>query len=366
MGSIHKTTYFFHNKPLFGLDIGHGSLKVMQFDEKSLEAGNKPRMTGYGTASFDESAIDDGAIAKPEIIAESLLKLFKGHLIGDITTNRVAVAIPSYRTFSRSIILPNLSNKELDDAVRLEVEQYIPVPIDDLYLDYTPASIHNVKEDGTLELFAVAVPKKIVDSYLNLTEMAGLETVLIESTMGSAGRLLAQDNHDDMASMIIDFGSISADLSIYDKTILATGTVPAGGLTFTDAIQKKLDVSHAEAALIKTKYGLGMSKKQKEILNALEPTLQQVVKEIRRMIRYYTERYGSERPIGQVVTLGGGANMPGLSDYLTNALRLPVRTYDPWTYIDYKGLQPPAHVDKPMFATVAGLGLTNVRRIFSS
>jgi Tfp pilus assembly PilM family ATPase len=118
--------------------------------------------------------------------------------------------------------------------------------------------------------------------------------------------------------------------------------------------------------LIKTRYGLGVSKQQAAIKETLEPTLAQIVKEIRRMIRYYEERYGSDRPIGQIITLGGGANMPGLSEYLTAALRLAVRHTDPWQYLAHKDLKLPVSADKPMYATVAGLSLCDPKGIFAT
>ena len=158
---------------------------------------------------------------------------------------------------------------------------------------------------------------------------------------------------------------MSADISIFDKQMLVTGTVQGGGVNFTDSIQKKLGVSAEEAGLIKTRYGLGASKKQAEIVQALEPTLARIVKEIRRMIRYYEERYGADRPIGQIITLGGGANMPGLSEYLTDGLRLAVRHCDPWEYLSYKGLKAPDAADHPMYATVAGLSLAAPTELFT-
>ncbi len=82
------------------------------------------------------------------------------------------------------------------------------------------------------------------------------------------------------------------------------------------------------------------------------------------MMRYYEDRYGSGRPIAQVITLGGGANMPGLSEYFIDRLRLAVRHTDPWQYLNYKGLQPPAAADKPMYATVAGLALADPHEVF--
>jgi type IV pilus assembly protein PilM len=353
---------FFHDKPLFGLDIGHGSLKVMQLSE-SLSAGKHPHLIGYGTAKFDENAQDNGVIVKPEVIAKAARELFDHHLIGDITTRRVALAIPTYRTFTRALQLPKLkTDSELAAAVELEAEQYVSLPLDELYLDY---ELIRKTEDST-ELFVVAVPRTIVDSYLELSEILGLEAVLIEPTLGSSARLFQLDPQSDVATVIIDFGSLSSDISIVDHHTLVTGTVQGGGANFTNAIKEKLHVTPAEAGLIKTRYGLGVSKKQPEIKAALQPTLDDIIKEIRRMIRYYEERYGTDRPIGQVVTLGGGANLPGLSDYFTQALRMAVRRTDPWQFINFKGLQPPSDADKPMYATVAGLCLAPPREVIPS
>lgn len=359
-----KIPNFFHDQPLFGLDIGHGSLKVMQLSEQPASQPVKdrhPKVIGYGFTRFDKAALEDGVVTQPEVIAQAALELFKHHLIGDITTNRVAIAIPAYRTFTRSLQLPKLQAKELKEAVELEAEQYISMPLTDLYLDY---DIVKETADST-ELFAVAVPRIIVDSYLNLAQVMGLEAVLIEPTLSSSGRLFSLDANSSEPSFIIDFGSQSSDISIFDKHILATGTVQGGGEIFTNNIQSRLDVTAEAAGLIKTRYGLGVSKKQKEIKGALEPILEEIVKEIRRMLRYYEERYGNERPVKQIITLGGGANMPGLSEYFTDALRMAVRHTDPWQYFDYKGLQPPDKADRPMYATVAGLSMAPPKETFA-
>ncbi|MCA9325112.1 type IV pilus assembly protein PilM [Candidatus Saccharibacteria bacterium] len=353
---MHTQSNYIKDKPVFGFDIGHSSLKVMQLDLSHT----KPRLVGYGSASFEEGAVADGIIAEPEVIAKTTLNLFKNRLIGDITSRRVVMAIPSYRSYSRSIQLPNLKQKELNEAVRLEVEQYTPIPIDDLYIDYTLTS----KTEDANEVFAVAIPRKIVDSYLTLTSLLNLELVLIETTMAAAARLFSRDTHSDIATVIIDFGSMSSDISIFKGNVLVTGTIPAGGMVFTKSIAETLKVSESEASTIKNRYGLATSKRQKEITAALEPTLTQLAKEIRRMIRYYEDRYGNDHPIGQVIALGGGANMPGLADHLTSELRLPVRTYDPWNYIDSHNFQEPGMADHPMFATVAGLSMVNPHEVF--
>ena len=348
---------FYQDKPVFGLDVGFSSLKVMQ-----TFAQNKHQfVSGYGVTSFDPKAIKDGIIVEPEIIAKVAQELFDKQLVGDITSRRVVVAVPTARTFTRTITLPKLDRKDLADAIRLETEQYVPVAIEELYVDYTIIN----KTEKEQEILVVAVPNKIVDSYVELTKLMGLEIVAVESTISSASRLFVQAEQSDIPTVLIDYGSLSSDITIYDKSLIVTGTVPGGGDSFTTAIAAKLGMTRAEAHVVKTKYGLGLSKKQKEITECLTPILDQMLKEIRRMIRYYEERSNAQRKIGQVVTMGGGANMPGLSEHMTNSLRLQVRMCDPWQNMNFHGLQPPNTIEKSMYVTVAGLSLINPKEIFA-
>jgi len=368
MGNRQKLPYFFKDKLLFGLDIGNGSLKVMQTEPGpdtatiGQSARNVSKLIGYGSCHFDPQAIANGVIIQPEIVAEAAQNLFANHLIGDITTKRVALTIPSYRTFTRSLILPELSEKELADAVNTEAEQYIPVPIDKLYLDFEPIR----KVDDGREYLVVAVPKEIVDSYMDLSAIMGLEPVSIETTMSAAGRLFTHDYQSDVPTIIIDFGSLSSDISVFDKVMLTSSTVQGGGEVFTKTIEKTLNVTPQEAHVIKTRYGLGVSKRQKEVQAGLEPVFDQITKEIKRLIRYYEEHYGTDRPISQIVTLGGGSNIPGLNEFLTNQLRLAVRPCDPWQYLTVHRLRLPTHADKQMYATAAGLSMVNPKKVFKN
>ncbi len=99
MGSLKTQNYtnyysnFYKDKPVFGLDIGFSSIKVMQIN---LQNKNHS-VTGYGVTGFDPSAIKDGVIVDPELIAKVAHELFSKQLIGDVTTRRVALAVPAAR-----------------------------------------------------------------------------------------------------------------------------------------------------------------------------------------------------------------------------------------------------------------------------
>lgn len=353
---MNEQALFFKDKPLFGLDVGISSLKVMQL----YADGSHQKVSGYGAVMFDPTAIQDGIIVDLEAIAAAAHGLFSHDMVGNITTRRAVMSVPASRSYNRNVRLPKLVDKELQSAVQAEVEQYVPVPTSDLYVDHSI-----IKEDADgIDVLIVAVPKKIIDSYTQLAQILNLELVAIETTIAASGRLFMQAENSDSPTVLIDFGTLAADLTIFDGGLVVTGTVPGGGDDFTKLIASRLKVTEQEAHIIKTKYGLGVSKKQKEITEGLTPVLQQMIKEIRRMIRYYEERSGTERKIAQVVTMGGGANMPGLSEYLTNTLRLPVRMCDPWQNLDFSRLQPPNAVEKSMYVTVAGLALTPPKELF--
>jgi type IV pilus assembly protein PilM len=354
---MNTSNFFYQDKPLFGLDIGFDSLKVMQVDWPAKQ----PRVAGYGMANFDPQFLKEGVVTNPEAVAKITQELFASQIIGKINTRRVAMGVPAARTYSRIIKLPALGNKEIEEAVQLEAEQYIPMPIDQLYLDY---SIMN-QSDKETELFVVAAPKKLIDSYLLLTKLLGLEVVAMETTVSATSRLFTHTDLHDEPTILIDFGSVSADITIFDKTMVVTGTSASGGDNFTQKIADRLQVSKSEAQLIKTKYGMDYSKKQQEITEALQPLLAQLLKEIRRMIRYYEERSGSQKKISQVVTVGGGASMPGLNEHLTELLRLPTRLIDPWQHISVSHIDPPATSERPLYSTVSGLALIRPREIFS-
>lgn len=343
-----NTIYFYKDKPIVGIDIGFNTIKAMQVESAKKNAF----VVGYGVAKFNENAIKDGVIVDFEELARAAMELFSENIIGEITTRRVAATIPASKVYSRVISLPStLGAKELEEAVYLEATQYIPIPLEDLYIDF------EVTNRGTenMEVLVVGAPKTIIESYMKFFALIGLEVCALETTISAASRIISKvENSDDIPTILIDLGSLSVDLTVFDNNVAINGTIPGGGDDFSNRIAEKLNMSKAEANSIKTKYGLGVSKHQAEIRDALKPQLESLIKEIRRVVRYYEEKTDGKSTIGQIITMGGGANMPGLVDYLTDNLRIPTRMCNFWTRISVGSLQPPAEAEKSLYITVAG------------
>jgi type IV pilus assembly protein PilM len=300
-------------------------------------------------------------VVKHEVVAEAVQKLFRHSLDWRYhNETRCAIAPDCTRLHSVNRSAETQVKRTYAEAVKTEVEQYIPAAADDLYVDYSVVA----RGKKHLTVFIVAMPRKIVDSHLTLTRLLGLEAVLIQTTSSAGAALFARDTHSDLPAVLVDFGSDSADISIYDNGPIVSGTVGCGGEQITKLIADALKVSDREAVIIKTKYGLALSKKQKQIEIAIRPPLDLLTREIRRTIRYYEERSKSKRSISQVVIMGGGANMPGLTDYLTSSLRIPVRAFDPTIYLDFGRLQPISIGDRMSYVTAAGLSLSVPEEVF--
>lgn len=347
-----KPETFYKKKAHFGLDIGSDSIKAVQLKQSS----GKWQVDCYGMMPNAKNAIKDGVIVDAQSVAKAVDNLLSSHLVGSLSAERAILSVPIARVFTRVLNLPNMRPKQLDQAVNLEIEQSIPRAATDLYIDYEIVK----KDDKNTELQLVAVPKKIIDSYMAVCKLLKLETPLIETNIQAAARLInkVEKISNEQPFFIIDVGGKSIDLGAFDSTLRVTGTIDEGGETLTDAISGVLNIDRSQAHLFKTIYGLNLSSKQAKIGKAVEPILHKVALEAKRMERFYQERV-SKKNIGQIILTGGGANMPGISDFLTNELRIPTRVCAPWSQtVSFGKLPKPPQYELPRYLTSTGLAIT--------
>lgn len=345
---------FYKDKPIIGLDISQTGIKVMAVNPK------KWLVTGYGSIDLDpvkvQGALDEGT----NYLAENLQRLLKDNLIGLLPSNHAVLGIPTGRTFSRTFTIPASAEKTLKDAVEIEVDQYIPMPMNLLYVDYE--IIQRTKQE--LTVLMSAVPQSLIDSCLAATKQAGLDVILIEPGVSAVARVLEATEEGHLPTVIIDIGPTSTDIAILDGSIRVTGGIGVGGNTFTLSIAKKLDIPLENAHQLKVLNGLSAGPRQAKIQGAIKPNLDRILTETRKVIRYYNERITDERKLEQVLVVGGGSNVPGIGDYFTNELIMPARVASPWQKLDFGKLPQPAKQFRPRYITVAGLASVDPGRIW--
>ena len=346
--------FFYKDKPILGLDISPTSIKLMAIDTK------KWTVLGYGSIDLDPAKLQQSMDGDGKYLAEQLTQLLKKKTVGHLRSNHVVISVPTTRTYSRSVTLPKDLKSSILDAVKLEAEQYVPIPLSQLYLDY---EVTSQNKDSTTVLLC-AVPQKTVDVCTEAATRAGLRVVMVEPGMSSVARLLKATEGGDLATVIVDIGAASTDVAILDGTIKVTGGIAMGGNTFTLDISTKLGVTLEKAHQLKVLNGLGASPKQKEIKAALDPSLKHITAEVKKIIRYYSERVTDARKIEQIVIVGGGSSMPGIGDYFTESIVIAARVASPWQLLNFGKLPQPARQFRARYITVAGLACVKPKEIW--
>lgn len=348
--------FFYTDKPIIGLDISTTGIKLMSIDPK------KWLVNGYGSLDLDplktKEAFED---SDSTFLTDSIKSLMKDSMAGAITSNTVAIAVPTARSYTRTFTLPASAEKALDEAVILEAEQYIPIPVSTLYIDYQVIE----RSRKTIVVLMSAVSKVIIDNITRSVQNAGLFPVLIEPSINSVGRVLTATEDGSLPTVIVDIGPTSTDIAILDKgAIRVTGGVQVGGNTFTLDIAKKLNIALENAHQLKVLNGLSAGPRQQKLKEALTPSLERILVETKKVMRYYNERINSESKFEQLLVVGGGSNIPGIGEFFTDKLVIAARVASPWQKLDFNKVQEPPKQFRPRYITVAGVASVNPGRIW--
>lgn len=339
--------FFYKDKPIIGLDISSTGLKVMSIDSK------KWHVDGYGSLDLDPLKIKEALETEGNtFLTESIKSLMSGSVIGTLgNITSVAIAVPTARSFTRTFTLPASAEKALDEAVTLEAEQYIPIPVSTLNIDYQIIE----RSHKTIVVLMSAVAKTVIENITKSVEAAGLYPVLIEPSINSVGRVLTATEDGTLPTVIVDIGPAGTDIAILDKgSIRVTGGVQVGGNTFTLDIAKKFNIALENAHQLKVLNGLNAGPRQQKIKEALAPSLEKILVETKKVMRYYTERINSERKLEQLLVVGGGSNIPGIGEYFTENLVIAARVASPWQEFDFGKIQEPPKQFRARYITVAG------------
>lgn len=351
-----RVPLIYKKTPHFGFDIGSHSVKMVQVHKQ----GGRYVVKGYGYCYFPAEAIADGVIINPSEMAKAIRPLLTNMTYGGITSRRVATGLPAGKVFTRTLQLPHMNSSDLAAAIHYEVEQYVPVPVNDLYVDFE--IINTVKaiagKDGHIDVLMVAAPRAIVDSYIKLFDELNLQIGAIETSMAAAVRAMMMSKESlKNSTLVMDIGSDSSDLTVYDQVIPLTGSVPIGGDQYTSTLVKALNITTEEANELKVKFGIGPSGLQPKIFNALEPHLQTMVKEAKRVQKFYQDRSENRQKVESLILSGGTASMPGLAEYFQKELGLAISIANPWKDLVTKKMQSVSKRDAPMYTTAIGLAL---------
>lgn len=289
-------------------------------------------------------------------MAKTIKEVLADSSWGKFTAKRVNLCVPESKIFTRILELPELSKKELEEAINFEADQSIPMSFSDLYIDWQIIGDSISDKAGYKDVMMVAAPKSIVNSYLSVLQILELEPFSIETSLTAITRAIVKSQKEAGPILIIDIGGQTTNVAVFDQVLRVTGSTPTGGESFSNSISKKTGVDFKKAEEGKETAGLRNSK----ILDATEPDLELIVGELRRIIKYFEDRGQKATKIESGLLCGGSASLPGLDEYIGKKLELKIDIGNPWVNISVYPLKPVPKVTAPQYTTAIGLALKGI------
>lgn len=343
----------------FGLDLSDLSVKVVQL---GFVRGKK-NVSAYGSILMPSGCVVDGEVKNPDGVRDAISRVVAGtHL----NTKKVFCSLPEGKSFLRVIEVPQLEEDELEEVIRWQVEENIPLGLDQLYYDWMllPASFSKGKHKRHVLLVAVA--RYVADAFLEVLESAGLEVVgMGTESVALANSLLLEQSPPDETVLIVDVGDrrTSFTFALGGVPCFSSGT-PVSSQMMTDVIAKTLKISNQDAEKLKRESGIGSFIKRDPLFCALESTLNNLVHQTQASIDFFVGSLGFSRSVQRIILCGGGANAEGLPVYLGKQLGKVVERGNPWARLDLNEVVPTIPYKEALaFSTAIGLagqGLQNM------
>ncbi len=340
-------------KITIGLDLGVSSIKVVSLSKD----GDQHKLVSLGTIASSSPGILSDSEEALTAVADAIKKLMAAT---KIEQTEVMAALPESKVFTRVIDdLPFLTDNELSTAIRYAAEEFIPMPLSDVNLNWQVLLRTDPKQkEAKTIVLVVASPKNVVQKYLKILTGAGLHPKALETEIIAVTRSLVGNNPFSPTTLIVQLGAATTDFAIVTKGLIwLTRSISTGGMALTRSLAQHFNFELAQAEEYKKVYGLLEDQLEGKVSEVLKPVTDIMVGEAKRMIQSFETKY-PQNPVKRVVLSGGGAKMPGLVIYFANSLGLEVQEADPWYSIAKdKGLESKLAVNAPSYSVAVGLAL---------
>ncbi len=307
---------------LVGLDIGSRSIKAAEI----VDSKRGPTLKHFGIVDIPHGAIEEGTINDPETVSESIQQLFKSY---NIKENNVAVSIGGYSVIVKKINVQTMAEEQLQETIHFEAEQYIPFDISDVNLDFQILG-ENESNPSQMSVFLVAAKKEMVNDYINLVNLAGLNPCIVDvEAFALQNTFEANYSVQDENIALIDIGASKTSLNILKaNSSVFMRDVSLGCGQINQKIMSLIECSFEEAEQLK--YGDTPDRLTPEDLKGIvSSVVADWCTEIRRALDFFYSTYPEDQ-IKRIILSGGGANIGEFRKLLATEASAEVESINPF------------------------------------
>lgn len=310
----------------FGLDIGSSAVRLVEL----RGSGQVKTLAKYAYMPLEGNIALSDSKSDLQKLATAIANLLNQAKIG---TKNVAVGIPSSKVFTTVADVDRLSEAELAKAIRYQADALIPTPLAESKIDW--ALLGDSPADKTkVEILLSSVPNKFIEERLDMLESIGLNVIAFEpDNLALARALLAPDV--PAAQLVLDMGRKSTDLVITQAGLpRLTRAIPTGQEAVIRSAAQNLSVDDKQAEQFVMKFGLSKDKLEGQVVQAISGTVDLLVSEVEKSIKFYQTRYGDNK-LERIVVTGGASIIPEFPVYLANKFGVNVEIGNAWRGVSF-------------------------------
>jgi type IV pilus assembly protein PilM len=344
------------NKSMVGVDIGSSSVKAVELQGKNGDF----QLVSLGYESLPGDSVVDGQIMELNAVSSAIGNIFNEH---KIKTTKVAAGVNGHSVIVKNIVLPQMSEEELQESFAWHAEEHIPFDISDVNLDY---HVTETTADAIHVLLAACKRDKIAN-LKQAIQLAGKQPTVIDVDAFALQNCyeLNYDPQPGQVVALLNIGASTTNINILNgNRSVFTRDATFGGNQYTSLLQKELGLTFDQAEQVKRGLPLPDSVEPREIEPILDTVSDILALEIQKTMDFYRATVeDGEEAVQQILVSGGGSKLRGLVEFLSTRFEIPVEVFDPFRKIrvDARGFDPDYMREiVPEMAIAVGLALRGV------
>jgi type IV pilus assembly protein PilM len=343
-------------KNIVGVDISSWGIRAVEVRDA---ASAKPTVVRYKSILLPEGAVLRGEVVEVSTVTTALRQLWS---TGGFTSKDVVLGIGNHRVLARDLSVPRMSIQRIRESLPFQVQEMLPVPVEDALLDFYPISESASEQGPMVNGLLVAAVKESVETNVRAAEAAGLNPVDVDLIPFALTRVLLRGANVSGVVAIIEIGANTSTVIIAkDGVPQFVRIIPAGGSDLTDAIRSEGSLTTEQAEQTKKALGLstaGVALEHRPIVEVIYKVAGELLNSIRNTLNYFSGARPQE-PVRQIILTGGGSKLTGFAQALQENTRTPIIIGDPFGNIavDRKFTADSGHGTTDSAAVALGLAL---------
>ena len=299
-------------------EIGSKHIKIVE----GKYSKDKLSIYKMGQVETPMASIEDGAIIDERALVNTLQVAINQF---GIKSKDAVVTSNSSSIIDREIIIPAVDESEMESVIKYEIQQYLPINLDEYIVEYVVIDKLVDSEGPKLKVNVISYPKDIVNGYYKLIKSLGLNPYVLDVTYNSLKKIV---NHTGMIKnggqtgtvAFVDMGATSINVTIFKRGQLDfTRIIKSGGETIDQALSSRLDMSIKSTESMKMDKGNLLDIQDDDEVNVIiKETVDEMIGELEQILQFASNKNGEN--VDEVVIYGGASKLRGLDVYMQRKL----------------------------------------------